>query len=55
MVPGEHLPYDVEKGKATLNLLKKISDERNVSMSQAALNYSLKQTRYYICYNWCEK
>jgi len=41
--PGHHLPYDVEKGEKILNLLVKFAKERGVSVSQAALNYTLRK------------
>lgn len=41
--PGHHLPYNVENGDKILNLLENISGERKVSVSQAALNYSLRK------------
>ncbi len=41
--PGQHLPYDVDKGEEILKVMEKISKERKVSMSQVALNYTLRK------------
>jgi len=41
--PEEHLPYDEKKGEEILKTLKEISKNRNATMSQTALNYSLKK------------
>jgi aryl-alcohol dehydrogenase-like predicted oxidoreductase len=41
--PGEHLPYNVEKGKLILDKLEEIALNRKVTMSQAALNYTLSK------------
>jgi aryl-alcohol dehydrogenase-like predicted oxidoreductase len=41
--PEDSLPYDVKKSEKVLEILKKISLNRNVSMAQTALNYSLRK------------
>jgi len=41
--PGHHLPYDVKKGEEILKAVRKISQERSISMSQVALNYTLRK------------
>jgi aryl-alcohol dehydrogenase-like predicted oxidoreductase len=41
--PGHHLPYNIDKGEEILSVMKKISKEKKVSMSQVALNYSLRK------------
>lgn len=41
--PGHHLPYDIKKGEEILKVMERISKDRKVSMSQVALNYSLKK------------
>ncbi|HEY6907156.1 MAG TPA: aldo/keto reductase, partial [Ignavibacteriaceae bacterium] len=41
--PGDHLPYNVEKGELILDKLEEIARNRNVTMSQAALNYTLSK------------
>jgi len=40
---GQHFPYDVEKGEKILLVVDKISKQRNVAMSQIALNYALQK------------
>lgn len=40
---GQHFPYDIEKGEKILSLMEIISGQRNVAMSQIALNYSLQK------------
>ncbi|MDO8549358.1 MAG: aldo/keto reductase, partial [Ignavibacteria bacterium] len=42
--PSHHLPYDIERGEEILTVMEKISKERKVSMSQVALNYSLRKS-----------
>ncbi|OGU74246.1 MAG: aldo/keto reductase [Ignavibacteria bacterium RBG_16_34_14] len=41
--PGHHLPYNVNRGEEILTVMEKISKERKVSMSQVALNYTLRK------------
>jgi aryl-alcohol dehydrogenase-like predicted oxidoreductase len=41
--PGHHLPYDLKKGEKILDLMENISKKRNVSVSQTALNYTLRK------------
>jgi len=41
--PGHYLPYDLKKGEEILIVMETISKERKVSMSQVALNYSLRK------------
>ncbi len=41
--PGQHLPYNVERGELILNKLEEIAQIRKVTMSQAALNYALNK------------
>jgi aryl-alcohol dehydrogenase-like predicted oxidoreductase len=40
---GQHLPYDTKKGEKILPVMENISHERNVPMSQIALNYALQK------------
>lgn len=40
---GEHFPYDIEKGEQIFSIMESISEERNVTMSQIALNYALQK------------
>jgi len=40
---GQHFPYDIEQGEKILSEMEKISKEKNVAMSQIALNYSLQK------------
>ncbi len=41
--PGQHLPYDIQKGEEILKKMHLISKKRKVSMSQVALNYTLRK------------
>jgi len=41
--PGQHLPYDVDKGDLILDKLDLIARNRKVTMSQTALNYALNK------------
>lgn len=40
---GQHFIYDIDKGEKILSLMEEISIERNTTMSQVALNYSLQK------------
>lgn len=40
---GQHFVYDIDKGEKILSLMEEISIERNTTMSQVALNYSLQK------------
>jgi aryl-alcohol dehydrogenase-like predicted oxidoreductase len=40
---GQHFAYDIKKGEEILSLMENISSERNTTMSQVALNYSLQK------------
>lgn len=40
---GEHFPYDIEKGELILSEMESISKQRNIAMSQIALNYALQK------------
>ncbi|MCF7808321.1 MAG: aldo/keto reductase [Candidatus Marinimicrobia bacterium] len=42
--PDDHLPYDVEQGHETLEAVRSIAKERQVSMSQVSLNYLLRKS-----------
>jgi aryl-alcohol dehydrogenase-like predicted oxidoreductase len=41
--PDDRLPYDVERGEKILDVMEKISKKRKVTMSQVALNYTLRK------------
>jgi aryl-alcohol dehydrogenase-like predicted oxidoreductase len=41
--PGEHAPYDTEKGEKIFKELESISNERGVSVTQVSLNYLLSK------------
>jgi len=40
---GEHFPFDEDKGERILKQLSLIADQRNVTVSQVALNYLLRK------------
>lgn len=40
---GQHFQYDVERGEKTLSVMENISKQKNVAMSQIALNYALQK------------
>jgi len=40
---GQHFPYDIKKGEQILSVMEMISKEKNVPMSQIALNYTLQK------------
>lgn len=40
---GQHFTYDIKKGEEILSLMENISTEKNTTMSQVALNYSLQK------------
>ncbi len=40
---GQHFPYDVEQGEKIISMMENISKDRNVPMSQIALNYALQK------------
>lgn len=41
--PGEHFPYDENKGEEIINQLSIIANDRSVSITQTALNYLLRK------------
>lgn len=41
--PGEHFPFDQQKGELIIDELMRIAAQRNVSVSQVALNYLLRK------------